>query len=124
MTPISFSSGPVFHRQGVTFVGLTSPSRGSRENAVWRFTLPAGAPGHPHSLTREETFVALEGTARIEVNGVAHAFAAGDAIAVPAGARLCLSNPGQAAFEALAVLPVGARVLVEGMEPFVPPWAA
>jgi quercetin dioxygenase-like cupin family protein len=117
------SQAPVFERHGTTFFGLTSPSRGSRENSVWRFTVPAGASGHPHRLTREETFVALRGAAQIEVNGLAHPFAAGDAIAVPAGAELRLCNPGHEPFEGVAVLPVGGQVLIEGMEPFVPPWA-
>jgi quercetin dioxygenase-like cupin family protein len=124
MPPITSALAPVFERPGVTFTGLTSPQRGARENSVWRFRVEPGAPGHPHRVTREETFVALQGRALIDVDGETHALAAGDAIAIPAGARLQLSNPGAEPFEGLAVLPVGGQVLVEGQAPFVPPWAA
>ncbi len=124
MSPITSAFAPVFERPGVTLTGLTSPQRGARENSVWRFRVQPGAPGHPHRVTREETFVALKGSALVAVDGETHMLAAGDAIAIPAGARLQMSNPGTVPFEGIAVLPVGGEVLVDGQAPFVPPWAA
>ena len=41
--------------------GLASPSRGSRDSAVWRVRLLTDQASPPHSLSREEIFVVLEG---------------------------------------------------------------
>ena len=60
---IGHATAPRFQMHGATFTGLASPSRGSTENAVWIATIPAGSVGVVHRLSREETFVALEGTA-------------------------------------------------------------
>ena len=46
---------------------------------------PAGDAATPHSLTREEVFVVLEGTASVRIAGQAGVAGAGDAIVVPAG---------------------------------------
>ncbi|HZG96389.1 MAG TPA: hypothetical protein VEZ46_16960 [Mycobacteriales bacterium] len=45
-----------------------------------------------------------------------------DALVVPAGTELCLST-GEQEFEAVAVLPVGARARIGDGEPFTPRWA-
>ncbi|WP_395703286.1 cupin domain-containing protein [Aquabacterium sp.] len=115
---------PVFQRHGVTFISLAAPSRGARENSVWRFEVAPGTVGQPHRVTREETFVALHGRATIALDQTRVTLEAGDALAVPAGSRLSLSNAGPERFEGLAVLPVGGQVEIDGMAPFVPPWAA
>jgi mannose-6-phosphate isomerase-like protein (cupin superfamily) len=80
------------------------------------------APGTPHSVDREEIFVALTGEARVEIGGQDLGLAPGDALIVPAGESFSLYNPGAAPFTALAVLPVGGRALLPGGEPFSPPW--
>jgi hypothetical protein len=41
---------------------------------------------------------------------------------VPAGEPFSLANPHADAFEAIAILPVGAQATFEGAQPFVPPW--
>jgi len=115
---------PVFEVPGVRFTGLTSPTRGSRENSVWRVVVQPGTPGTPHRVTREETFVALHGRAVLDVGGTAHELPAGSAFAVPAGSILSLSNPGPEPFHALAVLPVGGQVTLGDAPAFTPPWAA
>lgn len=113
-----------FTLPGVHFTTLSAPSRGARENAVWEVTLEPGAAGSPHMLTREETFVALEGSAVADIDGECCELTAGSALVVEAGRLFSLSNPGRAPFRALAVYPVGGQVLVEGRPQFTPPWAA
>jgi mannose-6-phosphate isomerase-like protein (cupin superfamily) len=124
MPIVQHQDAPVFELPGVRFTGLTSPTRGSKENAVWTVVVQPGTPGTPHRVTREETFVAVRGRAVLEVDGVAHDFSAGSAFAVPAGSRLSLTNPGPDPFHAVAVLPVGGQVTVGDAPPFTPPWAA
>lgn len=118
------TEAPTFNLPGIQFTTLASPSRGAHENAVWEVTVAAGVHGSPHRLTREETFVALEGSALIELDGERHELQAGNALVVHAGQTLALSNPGAQPFRALAVFPVGGQALVGDQPAFTPPWAA
>ena len=118
------ADAPVFHLPGIRFTTLSSPSRGARDNAVWEFSVDPGVAGAPHRLTREETFVALEGQASVSLDGQPHALAAGSALVVAAGQTLALSNPGPQPFRALAVFPVGGQAVVGDGPAFTPPWAA
>jgi quercetin dioxygenase-like cupin family protein len=122
MTHIAAQDAPTFQLPGTTFIGLAAPSRGSTENAVWRVRLDPGTPARPHQLTREEVFVVTAGSAIATVAGKEHCLNAGDSLVVPAFTDLSLANPFADAFEAIAVLPIGARAMLEGGEPFTPPW--
>ena len=124
MTLIQSSSAPVFALPGVTFTGLASPSRGSRENAVWRVLLQPQTPPRPHRVTREEIFVALSGVADATLAGVHYRLEAGSAFVVPPDTDFSLSNPGSQPFEAVVVLPVGGCAVIGDQAPFIPPWAA
>jgi quercetin dioxygenase-like cupin family protein len=118
------SDAPTFSLPGICFTTLSSPRRGARENAVWEVTVDPGVAGSPHRLTREETFVALEGSAVVEVDGQRHELAAGSALVVDAGQTLSLSNAGPQPFRALAVLPVGGQAVIGDGPAFTPAWAA
>ena len=125
MTLISAASAPVHDFDGVIFTGLAAPSRGARENAVWRVKLPAGRLNDStHQLSREEILVALTGEAVATIGETRHTFSAGDAIIVPAFLDFKIDNPGNVPFEAIAVLPVGGRAIIDGTQPFTPLWAA
>lgn len=124
MPLLSRADAPIFNLPGIRFTTLASPSRGALENAVWEVTVEPGVTGSPHRLTREETFVALEGSAVVEVDGQHHELAAGSALVVGAGQTLALSNTGSLAFRALAVFPVGGQAVIGDKPPFTPPWAA
>jgi len=118
------SDAPRFELPNVTFMGLASPQRGSKENSVWRVTIAPNAPGLPHQLTREETVIVLSGTAIAEIGKERHRVSEGDVIIVPAMTDFSLSNDGAEAFEAIAVLPVGGQAIVGNDAPFTPPWAS
>jgi quercetin dioxygenase-like cupin family protein len=123
MPLIKASTAPTFDMiSQLQVVGLAAPSRGAVETCVWRITLAPGAPGAPHSVDREEIFVALSGEARVQVGGEDVVLLSGDALVIPAGQSFSLSNPGPEAFTALAVQPVGGRATLPGGEPFSPPW--
>ncbi len=123
MPHIAAADAPIFKLPGTTFTGLAAPSRGARENAVWRVALDPGTPPRPHQLTREEILVATAGEAIASLNGEDIRFSAGDALIIPAFADFSLANPGTAPFEAVAVLPVGARAMMQDGELFAPPWS-
>ncbi|MFE4457870.1 cupin domain-containing protein [Nocardia tengchongensis] len=123
MPLIKSADAPTFEAPLMTATGLAAPSRGSKENSVWRFTLVGGNPGHAHAVSREEIFVALAGAARIEMDGETREFRAGDALVIPAHTVFKLSVPGDEPFEAVAILPVGAYAQALGGDRVSPPWA-
>lgn len=117
---------PVFelpHAPGVVFTGLASPKRGSKEVSAWRVELAPRTPGTPHSVTREEIFVAIRGEAVVTIAGTEHRLAAGGAVVVPANTPFSLANEASEAFEAVVVFPVGGQAVMPGGGAFTPPWA-
>ena len=121
------ADAPTFTHAGITFRSLAVPSRGSSEVAVWRTELPAGAASEPHTMSREEVFVVVEGRISGEVGGQAVEARAGDAVIVPADTVLVLRNPGDAPAVITAVTSVGMQATVPspdgGQATFAPPWA-
>jgi mannose-6-phosphate isomerase-like protein (cupin superfamily) len=104
------------------FTSLATPSRGSQETSVWRVEIAPGTPATPHSLTREEVFVVLDGEAAVDLDGVRASAYPGDAIVVPAGVELGLANDGGTPLHLLCCMPVGGQGCFPGGEPFTPPW--
>lgn len=120
---IASTNTPTFAFHGATFTGMASPSRGSTENAVWLVTLPPGHPAVRHRLTREETFVGLDGCALASVGGETFEVTAGSALIVPADTDFEIRNPGPQSFRAVVILPVGGQAMIGDAAPFTPPWA-
>jgi mannose-6-phosphate isomerase-like protein (cupin superfamily) len=116
------SEAPIFNVPGLTVTGLASPRRGASEVCIWRLVLDPSTPGLPHSVTREETFLALSGRAVATVDGIEHALDPGDALIVPPHVRFSLANPSSEPFEAVVTLPVGGKAITDGAA-FTPPWA-
>jgi len=105
------------------FTSLATPSRGSTDTSVWTVEILPGAPATPHSLTKEEVFVVLEGTASVRIAGDDGQAQAGDAIVVPAGAEFELANGGAGPLRLVCCLPVGGQGRLADGSTFVPPWA-
>ncbi len=105
------------------FTSLATPSRGSTDTSVWMVEILPDAPATPHSLTREEVFVVLEGTASVRIAGRDGQAEAGDAIVVPAGVEFELANAGTAPLRLVCCLPVGGQGRIGDGAPFTPPWA-
>jgi len=122
MPLIAATDAPIYDLPGVRFTGLAAPSRGASENCVWLVTIAPGTDGVPHCCTREETFVAIEGAARVTVGGQEHDVSAGSALVVPAHTEFSLANPFDAPFRAVVVLPVGGQAVMDGEPAFTPPW--
>jgi quercetin dioxygenase-like cupin family protein len=123
MPVIPASDAPVHVLPHAHFTSLVTPRRGARETSVWRVTLNAGAPATRHSLTREEIFVVLRGSARVAWEGESQLAAAGDAILVPAGVSFALCAEGRDGAELLCCLPVGGQAQLPDGRLFTPPWA-
>jgi quercetin dioxygenase-like cupin family protein len=123
MTILRVPAEPTHEVGSTRFTSLVTPSRGAGETSVWYVELPPGTPATPHSLTREEVFVVLDGAAMVMVDGEGGEALEGDAIVVPPGATLALSNPGTMPVRLLCCLPVGGQAYTPERPPFTPPWA-
>ncbi|WGS53884.1 cupin domain-containing protein [Paraburkholderia sp. D15] len=120
---IASADAPSYSMHGASFTGLASPSRGATENSVWIVTLHFGANAVTHRLSREETFVCIEGRALAQVGDETFEVTEGSALVVPANTDFKLSNPDATPFRAVAVLPVGGQAMIGDGAPFTPPWA-
>src|SRR3954462_9001158 len=98
---------PTHDLGGTRFTSLATPTRGSRETAVWQVEIEPGTPATPHSLTREEGFVVLAGRATVRIGDVTAVAAVGDAIVVPPDIQFELSNADSTVLRLLCCLPVG-----------------
>lgn len=105
------------------FTSLATPTRGSRETSVWRVRLEAGGAPVPHSVTREEIFVVLSGTVRVQWEDSAQNAKPGDVILVPPQVRFALACANDQPAEMLCCLPVGGQACLPDGVAFTPPWA-
>jgi quercetin dioxygenase-like cupin family protein len=123
MTLVRAADAPVFDVHGATITGGAAPSRGAIQTSLWRIDLAPGSEVQGHILDGEEILHALGGTLIATVDGVRQLVQGGDTLIVPAGSTLQIEVPSSERFQAVAVLPVGARArFAAGGEPFTPPW--
>jgi mannose-6-phosphate isomerase-like protein (cupin superfamily) len=123
MPVLAAPAAPTHDLGDARFTSLATPSRGAIDTCVWKVEILPGAPATPHSLTREEVFVVLEGTASVRIASDADQAHAGDAIVVPAGAVFELANAGTGPLRLLCCLPVGGQARLADGSTFIPPWA-
>lgn len=113
-----------YDMHGVRFVAYVNPARGAKELCAWRTELPAGpAAGQPHTITREEVFLVLEGSVRISVDGESSVLAPGDAVVAPAGSSLQLDNAGDVKAACWVTTSVGIEAELPDGSRVRPPWA-
>lgn len=121
--PIITSPPEATHDLGGTrFTSLATPTTGTAQTSVWIVEIEPGTPAAPHSLTHEEVFVVLEGTAVVALAGRTGIAEPGDAIVVPPDTTFEVSNGGVSSLRMICCLPVGGQAVV-GTERFTPPWA-
>jgi mannose-6-phosphate isomerase-like protein (cupin superfamily) len=122
MPIIPAPTAPTHDLGGSRFTSLATPSRGSRESSVWVVEIDPGVPPTPHSLTREEVFVVLDGIASVRVGSDAGEATAGDAFVVPPDTEFEVANRGAVPLRMLCCLPVGGQARTDAAT-FTPPWA-
>src|SRR5262249_47131647 len=123
MAIIRSQDAPQFGQDGVSVTGLASPSRGCATVSAWRIVLAPGAASPEHTLTRDEAFVALRGTAQVTLDGGDAELAAGDCLILGPDPQFTISTRGAEDWEAVCCMTGGGMGVVEGEGAFVPPWA-
>jgi quercetin dioxygenase-like cupin family protein len=123
MPVLNAPSGPTHELPGTTFTSLATPTLGSTETSVWKVSIAAGTDPTPHTLTRGEVFLVLEGTASVRIGESMQHATTGDVIIVPADTHFELSNAGDTTLEAICCMPVGGQARIGDGAAFTPPWA-
>jgi mannose-6-phosphate isomerase-like protein (cupin superfamily) len=123
MHVITATEAPRFQLEGVEFTGLAAPSRGSGQVCTWRITVAAGLESaQAHTIDRDEIFMVTSGVIKLAPEGAL--IRAGDAVVVPAGSPIQLSNPGSEPAGAYVVIPAGfSATMADGTPIGTPPWA-
>ena len=116
-------AAPVFDLPGVRFTGLAAPSRGSAQICTWLLRVEPGLESaDSHTLDHDEVFHVLEGSIRLSATG--QVFTAGDAVVVPAGEPIQLSNPGSVPARVHVAIGAGfVATTADGTPIGTPPWA-
>jgi quercetin dioxygenase-like cupin family protein len=123
MPVIPAPPAPTHDLGGTRFTSLVRPSTGATDTSVWQVEISPGTPATPHSVTREEVFVVLDGEADVRIGGDASHARPGDAVVVPADVEFELSNAGDRQLRLLVCLPVGGQARLPDGSVFTPPWA-
>jgi mannose-6-phosphate isomerase-like protein (cupin superfamily) len=120
---ITAPAEPTHDLGGARFTSLVTPLRGATRTSVWQVEIDPDTPPTPHSLTSEEVFVVLDGTASVRIGDEDGHASTGDAIVVPAGVRFELANGGDTPLRLLCCMPVGGQARLDDGTTFTPPWA-
>ncbi|MER5864840.1 cupin domain-containing protein [Kitasatospora sp. NPDC002040] len=123
MPVIRSAQATVHEIHGARFTSHAGSSTGSATLRAWRLDLPAGTPGTEHTVSHEEVLHLLAGTPDVVLDGERSTLAPGDTVIVPAGARLCLDNPGDQPATAWVTTTVGLRATLADGTVLAPPWA-
>lgn len=120
MQVIHAGDAPRFQLPGVEFTGYAAPSRGSAGLCTWRLTVDVGHGGDaPHTLDRDEVFMVLSG--RVQLGDVE--LGPGDAVVVPAGEPIALTNLGEQKAELIVAITAGFTGHLADGTTVQPPWA-
>jgi quercetin dioxygenase-like cupin family protein len=122
MPVLRAEQAPTIEAHGLVARPLAVPSRGSRELAMWRLTLPPGHPAQPHTVDREEAFLVESGRPRATLGGREEWLTAGDVLLVPPGELFALDNPGPVPAHLLVCTSAGVLATLGG-QVIAPAWA-
>jgi quercetin dioxygenase-like cupin family protein len=121
---IRFEDAPIFNQGGTTATGYASPIRGAHSLSVWRIALAPGESSPPHTLSHEEVFLVLEGSATATIAAADETIGTGDCLIVPPGTPFTL-HAGRDGFGAVCAMVAGAQATIVPDGPtLTPPWAS
>lgn len=122
MRVIRAAEAPKFQMHGVEFTVLAAPSLGSAGLCTWKLTVdPSAGGGEPHTLDRDEVFMVLSGTVQITPDG--DKVGPGDAVVVPAGEPIQVTNLGAETAELHVAITAGFTGTMADGTTIQPPWA-
>ncbi len=113
-----------FHMHGVAFTSFASSVSGARSLAAWRADFEPNTPGQAHTMTEEEVLYIISGALDVELGGESFTAVTGDAVLVPSGAVLRVTNSTAEPASAWVTTLVGMTATMSGGgAQIAPPWA-
>ena len=108
---------------GATFTAYANSQTGTAELCAWSTRLPAGQPGLPHRISREELFLVTGGTPRFTVDDETVDASPGDVVVAPAGSLLGIEALGDQDSTIWVTTSLGLTAKLPDGTEFAPPWA-
>ncbi|TWP33302.1 cupin domain-containing protein [Leekyejoonella antrihumi] len=124
MPHLPSTSVHTFQRHGVTFHSYASSATGASRLAAWRADFSPNTPGRLHTMSDEEVLHVLDGALDVEIDEAHFVARTGDAVLVPRGASLRVSNNTTQPARAWVTTALGMTATMSGSaQPISPPWA-
>ena len=108
---------------GVTFTAYANSTTGTAELCAWSTRIPAGQPGLPHRISKEEIFLVTAGTPRFTIDDESVDAQPGDVVVAPAGSLLSIEAPGDKDSIIWVTTSLGLTAGLPDGSSFAPPWA-
>ena len=109
--------------EGTTFTAYANSQTGTAELCAWSTRVPAGRPGLPHRVSREELFLVTAGTPRFTNDEEIIEAHPGDVVVTPAGSLLTIEALGDQDAIIWVTTSLGLTVKLPDGTEFPPPWA-
>ena len=123
MPVIRSTEGTPHDVQGTTFTAYANSTTGTADLCAWSTQVPAGQPGLPHRVSREEIFLVTAGTPRFTIDDEIAETAPGDVVVTPAGSLLTIEALGDQDSTIWVTTTRGLTVKLPDGTEFAPPWA-
>jgi len=123
MPVIRSAEGTAHDVEGTTFTAYANSQTGTAELCAWSTTVPAGQPGLPHHVSKEEIFLITSGTPRYTIDEETVDAQPGDVVVVPAGSLLTIEARGDQDSTIWVTTSLGMTVKLPDGTEFPPPWA-
>jgi mannose-6-phosphate isomerase-like protein (cupin superfamily) len=108
---------------GATFTAYANSKTGATELCAWRTRVPAGQPGLPHRISKEEIFIVTTGTARVTIDGEPLDAQPGDVVVAPAGSLISIEVLGDKDSIIWVTTSLGLTARLPDGSEIAPPWA-
>ena len=123
MPVIRSHEGTAHDVHGTTFTAYANSNTGTADLCAWSTRVPAGQPGLPHRVSKEELFLVTEGTPRFTVDEEVVDALPGDVVVTPAGSMLTIEATGNQDSIIWVTTRLGLTVKLPDGTEFPPPWA-
>ncbi|HWG25463.1 cupin domain-containing protein [Actinospica sp.] len=108
---------------GATFTAYANSRTGASELCAWTTRIPAGQPGMPHQVSREELLLVTSGAPRFTIDGTAVNARPGDVVVVPADSMLTVEGGADQDSTMWVTTSRGLTAKLADGSDFTPPWA-
>jgi mannose-6-phosphate isomerase-like protein (cupin superfamily) len=123
MPVIRSAEGVAHDMHGTVFTAYANSTTGTAELCAWSTRIPAGGPGMPHRISREEIFLVTSGTPRFTIDDESIEAQSGDVVVAPADALLTIEALGDQDLTIWVTTSRGLTAKPEDGSEFAPPWA-